>query len=218
MNVQEVADYVKRQFGDESGVQLTDADIFRWINAAQRDIVMQNESVLQTVSTIDLVANQDEYAFPVDLLILRSLRAKSTEMVSYQYIEHRNLTEFDKFIAGWDGTFQGASFPSIYTVYERTIFLFPIPSAASTAGLKLLYSRRPIAVDALADSLDLPEEYHNAIVQYCLAQANIMDEDLEAKTVHQADYISSVRSLSFQNQQGARETYPVITVLPDDAW
>ena len=31
----DVANYVKRQFGDESGTQMTDADIWRWIDSAQ---------------------------------------------------------------------------------------------------------------------------------------------------------------------------------------
>jgi hypothetical protein len=36
--VGQIYDYVKRAFGDESGVQLTNADIVRWINDAQNEI------------------------------------------------------------------------------------------------------------------------------------------------------------------------------------
>ena len=43
--VQDVLLSVKRQFGDESGVQVTDSDIVRWVDDAQREISMNNPEI-----------------------------------------------------------------------------------------------------------------------------------------------------------------------------
>ena len=59
--VGDVYNVVKRIFGDESGVQLTNDDIVRWINEAQVDISKQNQ-VLQTTATVAVTANTATYA------------------------------------------------------------------------------------------------------------------------------------------------------------
>ena len=51
LNIQDVANRVKRTFGDESGVQVTDDDIIRWVNDAQLEISRQNEDLLEAVGT-----------------------------------------------------------------------------------------------------------------------------------------------------------------------
>lgn len=217
MTVDEVFFWVKRAFGDESSVQITDEDLFRWINGAQREVVLQNEEILQTVITTDLVADQNEYPFPADALVVRTLRMKTASMLSYQYILPLNLQEFDKLIDGWDGTVHGTSQTSFYfTIYERSIFLFPTPDRSTVDGLKILYSRRPTEIALTTDPIVLPEEYHNAIVTYMIAQANVLDEDYEASSLHKAEFANQVRMNSFKHQEAARETYPTITCLPED--
>lgn len=216
MNTQEVITRVKRIFGDESGVQLEDADILRWINDAQREVVMHNEGVLETISTIDTVVDQDEYAFPSDVFILRSLRYKDDDMESYSHIDFKNLQEFDSFINGWDGTYYGSRRPYIYTVYDRTIFLFPRPDKSSTAGLKVLYSQSPVEVVTSVDPLSLPIHYHNAIVKYALTKAYEMDEDYESSGLQFAQFQGDISALSNHEKYGSREYYPSISPRWDD--
>jgi hypothetical protein len=218
MDTLELVNYVKRQFGDESGVQVTDEDILRWINAAQREAVLYNESLLKTTTTMNLVTGQQAYAFPADLFILRSLRIKFNDWVSYAYVEGKNLQDFDKMISGWDGQAFGTGKSFIYTTYDRQIFLFPPPDQDVTDGLKILYSASPVDIDDVSDPLSLPEPYHNAILKYCMGEATTMDEDLEASAVHQTRFLSDIRLLSYQDEYGAQETYPTISVRPEDAW
>lgn len=207
---------VKRSFGDESAVQVTEADITRWINDAQREIVMHNEAVLEKTTLIDTVLDQDQYAFPTDLLILRSLRYKDDDMQSYARLDFHNLQEFDSYINGWDGTFYGSNRPMIYTTYEREIFLFPRPNRTTTDGLKILYSKTPVDVSDGLDPLDVPLEYHNAIVKYCLTKAYELDEDLESSSAQFAQFQSDVGTLHAREKYGAREYYPTITPRWDD--
>lgn len=218
MNVSDVVTRVKRQFGDESEVQLTEADIIRYINDAQREIVMHNETVLTVISTENLVDGTNEYSFPSNLFILRSLRIKPTVAASYESVQHYNLQEFDRRVDGWDGSFWGTGTPCIYTTYNRLIYLFPTPNTDITDGLKILYSRTPTEIVLVTDELSVPLEYHNSIVKYCLMQANILDEDYDAMALHQSNFLADVRTLSHGNSQGNQDVYPTITVLPDDAW
>lgn len=216
MNTQDVITRAKRTFGDESGVQLEDADVIRWINDAQQEIIMHNEGVLETTGLVDTVVDQDEYLFPTDLFILRSLRYKDDDMLSYSHIDFKNLQEFDNFINGWDGTYYGARRPYIYTTYDRTIFLFPRPNKSTTDGLKILYSQRPTEVTAGIDPLALPIQYHNAIVKYVLTKAYEMDEDYESSGLQFQQFQGDVASLGNREKYGAREFYPTITPRWED--
>jgi hypothetical protein len=216
MDVEEIITSVKNTFGDESGVQISDEDIIRWINAAQHDVVLHNESVMEEEVTVNLIKDQQTYAFPTDLLVLRSIRVQSSGTQAYIRISPYSLQEFDKYVNGWDNSLQHTGQPSIYTTYEQKIFLFPTPSADAENGLKILYSKKPTVVTQASGPLSLPLLYHNAIVDYCLSRAHAMDEDYEASTIHRAQYKEDVRILSFREQEGAREYYPTITVMPED--
>lgn len=210
---------VKRQFGDEAAVQVTDADIVRWVNDAQRDCVMKNETVLQTSSTTSAVANQQDYTLPTNLQILRTIRFKRTGDLSYYKLEGMSMSEFDEYVDGWDGTAYGASVPVVYTVYPSgTLKIFPVPAEASTNGIKIVYSRQPVDVVNDADSIDLPLSYHNAVVAYCLARAYELDEDWSAANNMGAEYDAGIKLNKDRENWTNREVYPRITVLDEDMY
>ena len=64
MNVGDVLTRVRRTFGDEAGIQITQDDVIRWINDAQREAVMQNEGLLQKVGYVASTADTQEYTLP----------------------------------------------------------------------------------------------------------------------------------------------------------
>jgi hypothetical protein len=217
MNLGDVKSRVKRQFGDESAVQVTDDDITRWVNDAQYHIVMNNEGLLEKVATIDIVANVQDYPLPSGLLTLRSINILTAGETSYIHMQGYDLQKFDAYVDGWDGSKYGPGLPFVYTVYAGSIKLFPAPDSNSTAGLKVYYNGEPTAIVNDNDVLGLGRLYDNAIVNYCLAQAYEMDENLYLafqKTSQVQDDITKNRSNMGQN----KETYQIITVSPDDAW
>lgn len=219
MNLGEVKTRVKRQFGDEASVQITDEDITRWVNDAQRDIVMRNESVLQTSSTADSVANQQAYSFPSDLLILRSIHYKREDGdLAFYKLKGMSYTEFDEYIDGWEGTAYGPSYPIVYTTYADEIHLFPIPVSSGEDNLKIVYSRQPVDLNSDDDDIDLPLAYHNAIVDYCLTQAYRLDEDWNAANIMAGDYMTSVTLNKERENWGNHEVYPRMTVNLEDYW
>lgn len=217
MNVLQIQEYIKRQFGDESGVQVTDADIIRWINSAQKQIVLQNESLLEVISTTDTVVDQQAYDLPVDLLKLRGIQYRSATDQAYYRLKGYSLAEFNDRVDGWDDTSEKSD-PICYTVYANEIQLFPIPNTAITAALKVYYNRTPVDVADTSDTPELPILYHDTIIKFCLQQAYEMDEDWDAVGNKAQEFDREVNFLRGKDEWRVQEFYPTITVLNEDAW
>lgn len=218
MNVQDIVTRVRRTFGDEAAVQVTDDDIFRWITDGQIEIVKQNEGALQVTDFINLVANQSTYVLPADLFILRTVRYKYNSMLSFVTIKYKNMQDFDASIEGWDGSAFAAASPVFFTKYGTDIVLFPTPDQSATDGLKILYNKQPASVAALADPLTLPLVYHTTLVKYCMWQASMLDEDHEPGVMHQGNFQQDIEILATREASDPTDYYPTITVLADDQW
>jgi hypothetical protein len=207
---------VRRVFGDDAAVQVTDDDIIRWINDSQIEIVKRNDAALQKTDFVNLVAAQGSYVMPADLLILRSLRYKYTDMLSFSALKYKNMQEFDNSIDGWDGSAYNQSNPIYFTMYENKAILFPVPDRSATAGLKVLYNQKPADVAAPADAIPLPLIYHNTIFKYCMWQASLLDEDHEPALMYMNNFQQDVSMLVNKETKDPVETYPTITVLGYD--
>lgn len=216
MIVSDIYTRVKRQFGDESGVQVTDSDIIRWINDGQRQIVMSNEGLLETTTTANSVASQSEYTLPTNLLLFKSVSFKGTGQVSYVQLRGMSFNEFQKHIDSWDGDTTEKGTPVVYTIYAGKLILYPMPETSITNALKIYYTRKPTDVDSSDDTPDLPLLYHETLVKYCLQQAYEMDEDWEASTSKSTELAADLSLLRGREDWKQQDTYPTITVLTED--
>ena len=221
MNLGDVKTRVKRQFGDESGVQITDEDITRWANDCIQYIVTENEGLLEKIDVVDLVAGQQDYTPPTDLLTLKAVHIKPREdALSYTHIQGYDLQKFDAYVDGWDGTFYGPGTPYVYTIYAELLKIFPIPDSSAIGGLKFFYNRKPVLLAETDDSieLDLPPNYHNAVVSYCLQQAYELDENMDSYSRKGADVEGIIKLNRYRQGKANEESYPKITLNPEDAW
>lgn len=214
MNVQDVITRVKRKFGDEGSVQITDADIIRWINDAQVQIAVSNQGILETVATADVIQNQPEYDCPADMSVLRSMSFKGYR------VKYMSFAEFNEYIDGFSAdpgiSPYGPGIPEIFMVWNNKITLFPKPDRDVTGGLKIYYMKQPATVALPPDSLSLPLQYHNAIVDYVMQQAYELDEDLEKSNFSKAKFDQAMMDLNDRNKWTSQEYYPRITTLPED--
>ena len=216
MNVQDVVTRVRRTFGDDAAVQVTNDDIIRWVNDAQIEVVKHNDAALQTTTTMTITAGTAQYTLPVDLLILRSIRFKFADMLSYSALKFKNMQEFDDSIDGWDGSAYSTGSPAFFTMYEGKIILFPVPDQSNAAGIKLLYNRQPVSVATVSDELSLPLLYHNTVVKYCMWQASLLDEDHEPALMYKGDFQTDMDILQNNETSEPSDKYPTITVLEYD--
>lgn len=216
LTVLDVKTRVKRKFGDEAGVQLTDADILRYINDAQRKIAMRNDSVLEKSATANSVANQQEYTLPTDLLKFKYMSYKGSADVSYQPMQGMTLNELNLYIDGWDASTVARGVPVIYALHAGKFIVYPTPQDAVTAAFKIYYCRKPTDVALDGDIIDLPELYHDTVVDFVLQDAYEMDEDWQAAAAKSAQNNQNLDRIKDSDEWLKRDTYPVITVRPED--
>lgn len=171
---------------------------------------------MQKSDLFDLVSGQAQYTLPTDLLILRAVRFKFTDMLSFTSLRYKSMQQFDESIDGWDGNSFTTGSPSFFTMEEGKILLFPIPDQSATDGLKILYNQKPTDVDDLTDALALPLIYHNTVIKYCLWQASLLDEDHEPAMMYKAEFNDDMTRLRSRETSDPTSTYPVITVLEFD--
>lgn len=210
--VSDVLTRVRRTFGDESSAQITQADVIRWINDAQREAVMQNEGLLQKVGYVASVAGTQEYTLPSDLFTLSHLYFRENATAAYYILKWMSLKDFSEYVDGWDGsTLQ--SVPLIYTQQEDGKFVvFPKPQASVANGFKLIYSRYATDVVDTTSTIDLPPYLTTYVVNYCLMQAYELDEDWESAEKKQQQVQGD---LDFNNNRKfwfGRDAYPTINV------
>jgi hypothetical protein len=217
MIVSDVSTRVKRQFGDESGVQVTDADIIRWINDAQRDIAYTQE-ILESIATQVSVANQEKYTLPPDMINLRSVYYANAKL------QVLSLQDYDNYVTSYTnptGTVtQNAvltGVPEVFYVWGTELSMYPIPSAAGVT-IKLYFSKFPPDVVNQASTLSLPNKYDNRVVEYCLQQAYELDENFEASNLKGSQFANSLTQMGEDAQWTEHTAYPMIAVQPEDAW
>lgn len=215
LTVGDIFTRVKDLFGDQDGVQITEAMVIRWINDAQREAVMQHEGLLTTEGFISTVLNQQDYTLPTDLFTLTHLYYKDDD--TYYMLRYMPVLAMNKYADGWDGEDYGTGYPVAYTrPIDGTISLFPIPDKSVTNGLKLEYSRYPTDVVDSTSALDLPQYYHSYIEDFVLMRAYELDENWEASD-RKAAILQA--KLDFNNNRESwfgRDTYPSVIPMTED--
>ena len=202
MNVTEVVTRVQRQFGDEASIQITEADVIRWINDAQADIALHS-GLLQTRSTTPVIKGLSTYALPPDILTLHSVRFNGVQLKGV------SMQEADSSIDNMEST----GTPTMFWSYGKNISLWPVPNSALV--LLLFYSRRPVPIVTNATPLELPVQYHNRVVEYCLQQAYELDENWAAAGQKQQQFSEGLTRLKADEEFPIREFYPSITSIPE---
>lgn len=208
--VQHVIDHVKRQFGDESGVQVTDSDIIRWINAGQVEILNKNP-ILKARAETSVVAGQYEYTLPEDILKIQSITYKGSP------IQYKSFQEAQEYIVSYDPTRIKSGSPTLWFEWAGVINLFPTPDTSSDGDLIIYYVKMPVEVTLGVDLLSVPDRYYNTILHYVLEQAYEQDDDWTASGNKSSQFEASVITLANEENYSSINAYPTITILPEDA-
>ena len=208
MIVSDVVKRVQRQFGDEASVQIDEADIIRYINDAAREITLQND-LTQATATMNTVIGTTIYAFPTDLISVRTLYFDNKRLTYYK------RTEYDEYINSTDPDEVQTGDPWLFTRWGTNFQVYPKPDTVQQ--IKMLYLQRPAVVTVVGDTLPVPDEYFSRVVEYCLQQAYQTDEDWEAAQQMSGQFNDGLIRLKEQETEPVTEYYSAITVLPDDS-
>lgn len=222
-SVSDITIRVQRLFGDESGVQVQQSDIFNWINDAMKEVCMQHENLLPTEANFDSVAGQQDYVLPNNCFTINNIWSQPSGSGSYYTLRPMAQAELDQVADGWQGTDYGSSTPEIFTILSDsaavflestvwpTIRVFPAPDTSLTNAFKINYARYPQPVAQTSDFIELPPYYHNYVMEFCMMRAYEMDEDWTGAD-RKGQIIQS--TIDFNNGRQAwfgRSTYPTIS-------
>jgi hypothetical protein len=206
VKLSEIITRVQRQFGDDVQAQITEEDIVRWVNDACLEIVTNNATNQGSIGTTAVVVGQVEYDLPADLLLLRSVRVNGRKLIGNSY---EQLCEIDPDIENTTGD------PTHYWVYNGKLNLYPIPSEA-LGNLNILYIKTPDPLTTSMMSLepDVPVQYHPRIVEYCIAQAAELDDNVGHYQLKMQEFNQKISNLKQNSEQPESDQYyPSITYV-----
>lgn len=205
--VSDVADSVKRQFGDEDGVQLTNTDIIRWVNEAQSAVAHKLRN-LKAKSTGLSVIGQADYTFPTDRIIqVESLHYKGVkvENLSFPLAEERIMSDDpDRIRVGR---------PLVWYEWANTFTLWPTPE--SVESITLYYTQTPLPVLSLTDLLTIPDKHFDQLVFYVMSKAYELDEEFEASAAQRQLFENGLLDLNDEERTAQHMTYSTITFIDD---
>jgi len=200
--VGDVYSQVKRVFGDESGVQLTNTDIVRWVNEAQVDLASQNQ-IIPAVATLPVFANVATY----DLSgVTPKIDSVASILLDGRRIGNIPISQAEESISLSDPEGVEVGAPQFWYEWAGEITFWPKPGQNYTMTLRYTAEPTDVTVNA-SDVLSVPDECFTDIVNFVLMKAYEMDENAEMMAIKQAEYSTSVAERGETERQAQTMTY-----------
>jgi hypothetical protein len=208
MFVSEIQSRVQNIFGDTAGAQLTPEMILDWINDGQTDICRKAEC-LEDIWTGTTVAADSSLARPTNFireLWIRlegiTLRRQTAQSINVLYPEAESNTTTGK--------------PLYYYHFSNAINFYPVPDSAY--GISMAYIRNAVKLTGSSQTPEIPEIYHEDLVQYCLWRALQQDEQWGAAQQARQDYDTRLLQTIYDAKTVDAETYPSVRSIAGDTW
>lgn len=200
---------IKRIFGDEAGVQLDNADIQRWANAAQQEIVTNNKAI-KAKATLPTVIGTATYIFP-------AVKIQQIEALHYDNVRLENLpfAEAERIIISQDPDQTESGTPAFWYEWDGELSLWPKPDAVKNLTLYFTAYATELTGDT-SQLLDVADKFYNAVVDFVLMKCYEMDEDMQASQMAEQRFRAALENQMEDERQAQHMTYPtVIDVVSD---
>jgi hypothetical protein len=206
MLVSKMISTVQNLFGDTSEAQITPAEIIDWLNEGQRRIARDTGWISERAET-DVIAGQRGYELPPDIITMERLELDGAKLprTTLQMIDNEEPIHTTK---------EGA--PTKYYIWGNTLYLYPTPTESGSGNLDMWYKKMPVLIQSDADSAELPESMHDAMVRFALGRAKEKDEETSDAQVIMQGVQADIGQNIHETEQKSDETYPVVTPAIDD--
>ena len=194
---------IKRIFGDEAGVQLDNADIQRWANAAQQEIVTNNKAI-KAKATLPTVIGTATYTFP-------TVKIQQIEALHYDNVRLENLpfAEAERVIISQDPDQTESGTPAFWYEWDGELSLWPKPDAVKNLTLYFTAYATELTGDT-SQVLDVADKFYNAVVDFVLMKCYEMDEDMQASQMAEQRFRAALENQMEDERQAQHITYPVV--------
>lgn len=204
MKVSDIISRVRNIAGDVDVLQFSDTSIIAWINDAMREIAADNQ-LLQKSATQTATVGQSKYPIPSDILKFHSVLYDGFDlrMIDFQTAKQEG------YLNGNEGS------PFVAWTWAGNLVLYPAPDEAKQ--LELIYTRTPVEVVGDAETPEVPAQYHNRLVDYCLAQVAQQDDDINRYNMKMAEFRTGVQAVK-DLPEYEQNLYPYMNVSDRDGY
>ena len=194
---------------DTTGVRWTEAELLRYINDAQREVVNLKPAAAADHSNVQLVTGTEQSIPDVALSLIKVVRNMSatggsaTGKKSIRLVDEDILNSIEP---DWhDPTVTGdAAHGSVIKHYifdpddPRRFYVYPGVKSGSNAYVELITSRSPTDLSATSSTIYIDDIYGNALVDYVLFRCYMKDSEFagnaQRASQHYQLFLNSVSS------------------------
>lgn len=190
--------FVKRTFGDESGVQITDDDIISWANTGVANIA-SNIPINEAIATANTVIGLDKYALPTDILAIKEVQIGTVMLTRVDFTEAKTTISTDAVGA--------TGIPYWWYNFANNVFLYPVPN--SILPINIYYNSQPTQIAVTTDLLGIPNRYFDLLCHYVMARAYELDENPSMMGAKLNQFEAELKKLSNVDEL-TRGSFPVV--------
>jgi hypothetical protein len=161
--------YARQQWNSATDDFFSDLELYSHIWAAQNEMARKAQ-VIERVYTSSTVIDQRAYDFPTNAIGIKRIEYDGIKLAPISFKEDDTLT-----LTNTTTTATGT--PQYYAIWNRAIYLRPIPDAADTLTI---YSYNAPQQVTNSSVLEVPEQFHLDLVEYLLWRKAIKDKNFEA--------------------------------------
>lgn len=171
---------------DETNVRWPRAELLKWLNDSQREIVLARPDSLAENATITLVAGSKQ-SIPntaIQLLdVVRNVNGRSIRLVPRSIMDAQQ--------PDWHQQTQSAVIKHYMFDARDPKHFYVYPPASSGAQVEAIYSTAPADVASEANAISLNDVYANAMTDYILYRAYLKDADYAGNAQRAAAHYSA---------------------------
>jgi hypothetical protein len=201
-----IADRARRVLQDQAagGTRWLDAELLDWINDAQREVVVAKPEASGVITDITCVQGTKQ-SIPntgIRLLsVIRNTGGKSIRRVDRNVMDSEN--------PDWhNATASNTADHYIFDTDAPTVFYVYPPQTATPGQIEINYSAAPTDLSALGDTIDLPDIYMNAILDFVLYRAYMKDTEYAGNLNRASSHYNAFYTSLGQKTQAEAATDP----------
>lgn len=200
MTPQEIETAARQRYNAVGDDFFPTAMILDLIYQASMELAIQTYCIERTFSTTSTSGTR-EYAYPTNALSIRRVEYDGVKVfpARLERDPKTNITEST-------GT------PSLYAIWNNEIIFFPTPDTTSDT-IKVFTYNQPQAV-VLTSTLEIPDEYHLAVIDYILSSLFAKDKDIRMATYYRNIWLAAVER--FKQDQAQRQRGDQFAVVVDE--
>ena len=195
MTPAEIETAARRLYNSEGDNFFSSSQILGHIYTAQLELIDECDMLIEGVFSTTTVASQQEYDFPENIASIKRVTYDGQKLEKIDFDEDDIYTIFDS-----DNTDTGT--PRYYFVWDRTIYLRPLPD--DTLTLKVFGYKTAQAVTS-SSTLDVPAKHHYAIIDYVVREMLVKDQNWTGYDRYNTRWLSDVERIRRDIQRRKRK-------------